>query len=623
MTLPSAAALHPAATLLLLLAGLGIRTLGGDAAGADLVWQVGLLVVGLPVVLTTLRGAFRGHFAADLVAALAILGAILLNQPLAGLIVTLMQTGGQALERYAERRASTAVRELEAQAPRIAHRLGATPGDVTDLPADAVRVGDRILVRPGEMVPCDGVVLEGSAAVDISRVTGEPVPLHGQAGVLLRSGSLVLDGPLTVHVQALATESLYARIVELVRTAQASKAPLQRLADRVAVWFTPVTLLACAAAWLASGDATRVLAVLVVATPCPLILATPVAIIGGINRAAKARIIMRHGGALEAIAAANAVVFDKTGTLTLGQPAVATIEPADGWREEELLRLAASVEVGAGHPLARSLVAAAAVRGIDASHALEVQEAPGRGVSGTVDGHHVTVGSLSLIRERAPAAAERLDHLRQGRPGLHAYIAVDGHAAGLVTFADQPRAGVMAVLERLRGLGVRRLVLLSGDHADSARAVARTIGLTEAEGDLLPADKVAYVQRLRREGLRVMMVGDGINDAPALSAASVGLALAQHGGGIAAQAADVVLLEDDLVRVPEAVTIGRTTMHIARQSLAVGLGLSAVAMVFAALGYIPPAAGAILQEVIDLAVIVNALRAGPPVGLGTASSVRS
>jgi heavy metal translocating P-type ATPase len=615
VNLPSAAALHPAAALLFLLIGLGVRYPGGNPAGAESVWMVGLILVGVPVVVKTAVGALRGRFAADFVAALAILGALILQQPLAGLVVALMQTGGEALERYAERRASTAVRELEAQAPRIAHRV--EDGGLTDLPTHAIAVGDLILVRPGEMVPCDGVVIDGSAAVDIARVTGEPVPLHGKAGVPLRSGSLVLDGPLTIRVHAVAEESLYERIVELVRSAQASKAPLQRLADRVAVWFTPVTLLVCGAAWYWSGDPTRVLAVLVVATPCPLILATPVAIIGGINRAARSRIIMRHGGALEAIAAVDAIVFDKTGTLTLGQPAVASIETAAGWAPDDLLRLSAAVEEGAGHPLARTMVAAAKARGIQSAPASAVQEAPGRGVSGTSEGRHITVGSLSLIRERAPAAAVALDHMRGGRAGLHAYVAIDGQPAGLVVFADQPRPGVRAVMDALRSQGIRRMVLLSGDHAETARSVGHAVGLGEAEGDLLPADKVAFVQRLRREGYSVMMVGDGINDAPALSAAMVGLALAQHGGGIAAQAADVVLLEDDLARVTEAVRIGRHTMRVARQSLAAGLGLSLAAMVVAGLGHIPPALGALLQEAIDLAVIVNALRAGPPVNVSS------
>ncbi|HSR15039.1 MAG TPA: heavy metal translocating P-type ATPase, partial [Gemmatimonadales bacterium] len=607
MSFRPAAVLHPAAAFAFLLAGLVLRFSAGLPDEAHLLWTVGLYATGLPLVFRTVRGIFRGRFAADLVAALAIVGAVLLAQPLAGLVVTLMQTGGEALEHFAERRATRAVRELEAQAPRIAHRL---EGDqVSDIEAEAVRVGDLLLVRPGEMVPCDAVVTEGSAAVDISRVTGEPVPLHGQPGVALPSGSLVLDGPLTVRAHALASESLYARVVELVRTAQASKAPLQRLADRVAVWFTPLTLAVCGAAWGFSGDPVRVLAVLVVATPCPLILATPVAIIGGINRAARRQIIVRHGGALEALAAADSVVFDKTGTLTLGQPEVEAIEPVEPWTTTDLLRLAAGVEQGAGHPLARSLVRAAGEAGVALPRALSVQESPGRGVTGLVDGHHVTVGALSLVRERAPGAAGELDHLRHGRSGLHAYVAVDGAAGGVFTFADHPRPGLAEVFAELRRLRIGRMVLLSGDHADTARAVAAAVGLSEAAGDLLPGEKVAYVQRMRREGRRVIMVGDGINDAPALSAATVGVALAEHGGGIAAEAADVVLLENDVARVSQAVRIGQDTMRIARQSLGAGLGLSFAAMVVAAFGYIPPTAGAVLQEGIDLAVILNALRA--------------
>jgi heavy metal translocating P-type ATPase len=609
--LRSVAVLHPAAALLFLLTGVAFRLGGAAPIWSEAVWTAGLYLTGVPVVFQTARGVLRGRFAADLVAALAILAAILLREPFAGLIITLMQTGGEALERRAERRATRAVRELEALAPRIAHRLSGA-GQVEDLAVDRVQTGDHLLVRPGEMVPCDGVVLEGSAAVDIARITGEPVPVHGMAGVLLRSGSLVLDGPLVLRCTAPASESLYARIVEQVRTAQASKAPLQRLADRVAVWFTPVTLVVCAAAWLASRDAGRVLAVLVVATPCPLILATPVAIIGGINRAARRRIIVRHGGALEALAAVDAVAFDKTGTLTLGQPAVEQVEALPPWNPTDLLATAAAVELGAGHPLGRSLVRAAGAAEATIPRAGDVEESPGRGVSGEVQGRRVVVGSLSLVRELAPEAGADLETLRSGRAGLHAYVAVDGRAAGLVTFADRPRPGVADVLARVRTLGVRRLALLSGDHSDTARTVARDVGLTEGAGDLLPADKVAWVQRLRREGYHVMMVGDGINDAPALSAANVGLALAEHGGGIAAEAADVVLLEDDLGRVEEVLRIGQRTMRIARQSLAAGLGLSLVAMIFAALGHIPPAIGALLQEGIDLAVIANALRAAGP-----------
>jgi P-type E1-E2 ATPase len=322
MTRRGRAALVPAAALLFILSGSLLR-FTGDAAWGEAVWMVGLAVTGLPTAGRTLVGIVRGRVVADIVAMLAIITALLLAQPLAGLVVVLMQTGGEALERYAEGRASEAVRALEAAAPHLAHRLG-MGGEITDIAADAVRVGDRLLVRPGELVPCEVVVLEGRSHVDASRLTGEPVPITAEPGTALSSGSLNGEAPLTVEARALAGESLYARIVELVRTAQASKAPIQRMADRYAVWFTPLTLLVCGVAWLASRDPVRVLAVLVVATPCPLILAAPVAVIGGMNRAARRQIVVRHGTALEQLGLVSLAMFDKTGTLT-SRPEVARV----------------------------------------------------------------------------------------------------------------------------------------------------------------------------------------------------------------------------------------------------------------------------------------------------------
>jgi heavy metal translocating P-type ATPase len=571
------------------------------------VWTAGLWLLGLPLLYRTLRGMLRGRFAADLVAGLAVITAIVLGHPFAGLVIVLMQTGGEALEHYAERRASAAVRALEADAPREAHRLEGER--VVDVPAEAVAVGDRILVRPGEMVPCDGLVESGTSQVDVARITGEPVPLRAAPGDTLRSGSLVMEGALVLRVTALSRESLYARIVELVRTAQASKAPLQRLADRYAVWFTPVTLAVATLAYALSGDPDRVLAVLVVATPCPLILATPVAIIGGINRAARRQVIVRHGGALEALATVDTAVFDKTGTLTVGRPEVSEVQAVPPFGEDDVLRLAGTVEQGSGHLLARTLVAAAHHRGLKLGKPAGVTEAAGRGVSGMVGRQRIVVGALTLIEELAPEAVAGLHALHDAGPALRAYVTVDGRPAGTVTYADRLRSNAAEVVSRLRALGLERIALLSGDHAENVAAVAGAVGIDEVAADLLPEDKVRQVRRLTQAGRRVLMVGDGINDAPALSSSTVGLALGAHGGGIVAEAADVVLLVDDLQRVAEAVAIGRRTIRIARQSIGVGLGLSGLAMLVAAAGYIPPTVGALLQEGIDVAVILNALRA--------------
>jgi heavy metal translocating P-type ATPase len=522
-----------------------------------------------------------------------------------------MQTGGEALERYAEGRASGAIRALIAAAPTMAHRL--RDGRVEDVRADEVAAGDLILLRPGELLACDAVVVDGHSELDVSRLTGEPLPLAAAPGTTLMSGSANGNGVLTVRATARAGESQYARIVELVRSAQASKAPLQRIADRYAVWFTPATLIVCAAAYGLTRDWTRVLAVLVVATPCPLILATPIAILGGINRAARRQIIVRNGGALESMEHVQTAVFDKTGTLTVGRPEVSRVLSAPGFCEPDVLRLAAAVERGSGHVLAHTVVEAAEARKLVIPPARHVREAPGRGIIGEVERQSVAVGARAFLIERYGIAAADFDALERGDTRLRAYVVIDGKAAGAIEYADRLRPGLAALFADLESLGVRRTVLLSGDHTPNVEAVARAVGIREAHGDLLPEHKVRWVRELAAGGEKVLMVGDGTNDAPALGSATVGIALAAHGGGITAEAADAVILADDLGRVPEALRIAGRAMRIARQSIWVGLGLSSAAMLFASLGLIPPIGGAILQEGIDVAVILNALRAGTDV----------
>jgi len=598
--------LLPLAALVAIAAGAVLRIWPQTFPWSGRVWFAGLVLTGAPVVWRTVRGIFAGRFAADLVAMLAIVTAVVLRDPLPGLIVVLMQTGGEALERYAAGKASEAVRELEAAAPRIAHRR--RDDHVDDVAVDEVRVGDVLLVRPGELVPCDCAVLDGRSHVDTSRLTGEPVPVRAETGTSLMSGSTNGEGLLVVRATALSRESQYARIVELVRQAQASKAPLQRLADRYAVWFTPFTLAVALGAYLISGNPERVLAVLVVATPCPLILATPVAVIGGINRAARRQVIVRNGTSLEQLASVKVAVFDKTGTLTVGLPEVSRVVPAAGFSPGETLRLAGAVEQGSGHLLARTLVDAARRAGVLLSPADEVVESPGRGVTGRVGSQRVTVGSRAFVLEVNPGIGGELPEPESGE-GLHAYVAVDGRACGRVDYADRLRPGLDHFFADLQALGIRRTLLLSGDDLEHARAVADVLGIREVRGDLLPEDKVRIVRELVDGGDSVVMVGDGTNDAPALSSATVGIALAGHGGGITAEAAGVVVLVDDLTRVVDTIRISRRTLRIARQSIGVGLGLSGIAMGFAALGMIPPTVGALLQEAIDVAVILNALRA--------------
>lgn len=608
----------PAAAVLVALAGMALRVSGADPQWASRVWLVGLIVVGAPVLFRTLGHVARLHLATDVVAMLAIVGAILLGHPLAGLIVVIMQTGGEALERYAEGRASQAVRKLEEDAPRIAHRL--TEGRGKDIPVDEIAVGDEILVRPGEMVPCDSVVLNGESHIDVSRLTGEPVPIQARPETHLMSGSLNLNGALVTRALAVSSESQYARIVELVKSAAAHKAPLQRLADRYAVWFTPVTLVLCAISWIVSGDPTRALAVLVVATPCPLILATPIAIIGGINRAASRQIIVRTGGALEQLSNARVAVFDKTGTLTIGRPSVSRVSAMPPFSEREVLRLAGAVEQHSGYTLARSVVDAALAAGDALPSPTDTLEEPGRGITARVDGHTVSIGARGYIAARAHDVAEAQVTSTPGKTWLlRAFVAIDGKFAGTLEFTDEVRPGAREMVETLHGLGIRRILLLSGDHAGNVRAVANAVGISEAAGELLAADKLTRVAELSEKEGPVLMVGDATNDAPALSRADVGIAMSGHGGGVTTEAADIVLLTDHLTRVTEAIVISRDTMRIARQSIWVGLGLSGVAMLFAAAGSISPVMGALLQEGIDVAVILNALRSSTGTRSATAS----
>ncbi len=567
---------------------------------SDAVFLGTLLVGGVPLVLQTLRGMARGRFAADVVAMLAIVTAYLLGQYFAGAVIVLMQSGGEALEAYAMGRASQSLEALLARAPKVAHRLR---GDVIeDVAVETVRVGDLLVIKPGDLVPVDADVTEGTSTVDQSALTGEPLPMRAALGTGLMSGSINLDGVLRVRAVRESEQSQYQQIVRLVERARTEKPPIQRLADRFAVWFTPLTLAMCGVAYLLTGSPTSVLAVLVVATPCPLILATPVAVIAGISRAADIGVIVKHGVAIEQLGRARAVVFDKTGTLTLGRPSVAHVEALDGAPAGEVLRLAAAVEQLSSHHLGRAIAEAARARFAPLAAAQEFRETPGGGVRARVEGHTVCVGSARYLRECGVALADTPGD------GTAAYVAIDGRLAGTIEFADRLRHQVPALMQRLAVLGVADTVMLTGDREEPAEAIAAQAGIRTVRANLLPADKVAAVRELTERYGNVIMVGDGINDAPALAAATVGVAMGAHGTAVSAQAADVVLLVDDIARVGDAMAISRRMRRIALQSIGVGLGVSFALMVVASFGYITPPAGAVMQEALDAAVILNALR---------------
>ena len=428
---------------------------------------MGLWFVGAPVVWTTLRNAAHRKFATDIVASLSIIGAAALNQPLAGLVIVLMQSGGEGLERFAEGRASAAVRALEEAAPRMAHLI--TGEHVEDVPVDRVAIGDHVLIRPGDLVPTDGEVTEGNSELDTSALTGEAAPVSAERGTTVMSGSVNGSGVLRVRVTAAAAESQYARIVELVRTAQASKAPVQRLADRYAIWFTPATIIVCALTFAATHDWLRVLSILVVATPCPLILATPIAIVGGVNRAAQRSIIVRNGGALEQLSRVDVAVFDKTGTLTIGKPRLRDVHAAHGFESDEVLQLAAAVEQGSSHLLARVVVAEAERRFGVVPSATHDDESAGKGVSGYVDGVEVVVGGRAFVLSRCDADAGELARLEQPDATLLAYVAIGGKLAGTIEYADEVRPELPAVLADLKRWGFPDAVALWRPYAECPR----------------------------------------------------------------------------------------------------------------------------------------------------------
>jgi len=583
-----------------LASGIVIRYGAGSPDWATRIFFATLVLGGFPLVGATVRGLLRGRFAADVVATLAILAALVLGQYFAGAVIVLMQSGGEALEAFAFHRASQAVDALLARAPKIARRVD---GDgLTEIPVEQVAVDDLLVVRPGDLVPVDAVVTEGRSAVDESALTGEPLPAHADAGVELMSGSVNLDGALTVRALRTSAESQYQQIVHLVEEARRDRPPIQRIADRYAVWFTPLAIGMCVIAYLLTHNPTNVLAVLVVATPCPLILATPVAVIAGISRAAQQGIIVKAGSAIEEIGRVRAVVFDKTGTLTIGHPTVAHVHAA-GVSEEDLLRYAASVEQLSSHHLGAAVVAAAHERGLRVPTPTAFHEEAGSGVAANVAGHNVIVGSAAFLTAHGVVTDG------DAHATTIAYVAVDGAFAGAIEFADRIRDDAPALVAALPALGVAHVAMLTGDRAPNALAIGREVGIADVRAELLPTDKVLAVRDLKRAFGSVLMVGDGINDAPALATATVGVAMGAHAPAASAAAADVVLLVDDVSRVHDAMLIGRHMRRVAVQGIAIGLSVSFGLMVVASFGYILPAVGALLQEALDTVVILNALRA--------------
>lgn len=598
-------------TAILLLAVIGlIAGLAFYFAGrrdiANIVWFAGVVPALAALTVEILRSIGRGEVGLDIVAALSMTAALVFGETLAAAVVAVMYSGGTFLESFAEGRARHEMHDLLSRVPRTATRH--RNGGLEDIPLEEIAPGDRLLIRQGDVVPVDGTVASDAAFVDTSALTGESLPVRLARGAEAMSGSTNAGEAFDVTATREAKDSTYAGIVRLVEEAQASKAPMSRLADRWSLGFLAVTVTIAFAAWWFTGDPIRAVAVLVVATPCPLILAVPVALVAGLSRAAHFGVLIKGAGPLETMARIRTLILDKTGTLTDGRPKIVSINSADGMDEDDILLFAASLDQASKHPVAQAVVAAAKAQGLTLPVPSEVAEFPGEGVVGHVEGRSVIVGGDGFVASRVGRMTGDHPATAKSAGSVLVAVAVDGHMVGHLVMSDPLREGAGVMLEGLRREGIGRILLATGDRADVAERVTEGLGLDGLRAGLTPDQKVFLVLTERKHG-PVMMVGDGVNDAPALAAADVGVAMGARGAAASAEAADVVLLVDRIDRLGPGIEIARASRRIAVESVVAGIGLSVLGMIAAAFGYLTPVQGALLQEVIDVAVILNALRA--------------
>jgi heavy metal translocating P-type ATPase len=592
-----------AVALLGLLSGLGLW-LGGLTQFSALAWTAGVIPVLGALIVEIVRSLSKGEVGLDIVAALSMSAALLVGEGLAAAIVALMYTGGTLLETFAEGRARREMSELLARVPRTATRRRA--GALDNVPLEDIEPGDVLLIRQRDVAPVDGTVESDQALLDQSALTGEAMPVRLDHGQEVMSGSTNAGDVFDLRASRRAADSTYAGIVRLVEAAQKSKAPMARLADRYSLLFLLVTVALGAGAWWITGDPVRAVAVLVVATPCPLILAVPVALVAGLSRAAHFGILIKGAKPLELLARIETLILDKTGTLTDGRPQIVSINALHGASEKDILYFAAAMDQASKHPIAQAIVAAARARGVALPIPERVVEMPGDGVSGMIDGRRVVVGGADYVGSQI--GADRLGSGIREAGSIVVALAVDGKLMGHLVMADALRAGTAELLSGLRRLKVSRILLATGDRRAVAEAVTRGLDLDGVRADLTPDQKVLLVLSERKSGA-VMMVGDGVNDAPALAAADIGVAMGARGAAASAEAADVVLLVDQLDRLLPGIEIAQRARRIALESVVAGMGLSILGMIAAAFGYLTPVQGALLQELIDVLVIMNALRA--------------
>ncbi len=574
------------------------------------VYQIPLLITlivgGGPLVFELLQKLFKREFGSDLLGGVSILTSVLLGEYLAGSIIVLMLSGGEALESYALRSASSVLAALAKRMPSVAHRK--LESEIIDVPLADVEVGDTLVIYPHDICPVDGEVIEGRGVMDESYLTGEPFQITKTSGSSVISGAINGESALTIRATQVAADSRYAKIMEVMRESESKRPQLQRMGDRLGAIYTPVALAIAGAAWALSGDAIRFLSVLVIATPCPLLIGIPVAIIGSISLCARRAIIIKSPIVLEQIATCRTAIFDKTGTLTYGEPTLTEQLIAPGFEQREVLTLVASLERYSKHPLASALLAAATKAKIALPEATEVEEKPGQGLTGTVSGHSLLITSRNKLASQDISGADQIPPVAGG---LECVVAIDNQYAAALRFRDAPRSDSGAFVKHL---GPRhqfnRVMILSGDRESEVRYLADQVGITEIFAEQSPEEKLAIVRRETADA-RTLYVGDGINDAPAMMAATVGMAIGQN-SDVTAEAAGVVIMDNSLTKVDEFMHISRRMRTIALQSAIGGMALSIIGMGFAAMGYLPPVSGAIIQEVIDVLAVLNALRAAFP-----------
>ncbi|WP_195854423.1 heavy metal translocating P-type ATPase [Aerococcus tenax] len=558
------------------------------------IWGIIMALILAKDMIETLKD---GYYGVDILAITAILATLAVGEHWASLMILVMMTGGESLEAYATQQASRELEALLEHSPQFAHRINAD-GSVDSVPVDEIQVGDQVRVRPNELVPVDGVIVQGETFVDESSLTGESKPVEKGVGDELMSGSINGEASLTFEVKKAAKDSQYQRLVALVENSKEEPAPFVRLADRYAVPFTIIAYAIAFIAWFVSKDPVRFAEVLVVASPCPLIIAAPVAIVGGMSNSSRNGIVMKSGTSLEKLDQVKTAAFDKTGTITQGSLAVDDIEVQAGFEADHILHYAASAEQSSTHVLARSLVDAAHDKGLDLSPVNHLEEVTAAGVQGQVDSKEVKVGKADFV------GAEKIT---DGKTNV--YVAIDGAYAGRITFNDQIRPEAPATVQELESLDLKRIIMLTGDDENIAQRIAHSAGIEEVHANLLPEDKINLLKDLREESRPVMMVGDGVNDAPALTVADIGIAMGAHGSTAASESADAVILKDDLSKVAQAVKIAKHTLKVAKQAVVFGIVTSIILMLIASTGVIPALLGAILQEVMDLMAIFYALRA--------------